>query len=347
MADPGSKGRVLIVDDEPSLREVLSRHLARAGYECRTAAGVSDALALLAAGPFELVLIDVVMPGESGLTLLQLVRSQYPETAVLMVTAVLDTAVAIDAVRLGAYDYLTKPIYPERLAVQVERALRKRELAQLSRSSQTYLRSRLQGYLSPQLLSEAFLDPLLKDVQSQSLEATVLFCDIRGFSALSRGCDAIALIHRLNRFYFEPVTRIILANKGMVNKFLGDGIMAIFGAPMPYQGHAACAVAAGRRIIAEVHRAEGPGDGRFSIGIGVASGPVFAGAVGGAGHLDYTVMGDAVNVAAQLEKAAPPGEILVDPKVFEVLAPEASPVLTTLKGRAEAATVYRLYRSEP
>ena len=119
--------RILIVDDEAAIRELFAACLA-SRYACVTASNVDEALMLLASGPFALVIADVLMPGRSGVELLREVTSRYPDTAIIMASAVDRTQRVLDAVRLGAYDYLIKPCDMDVLELCVERALERRSL---------------------------------------------------------------------------------------------------------------------------------------------------------------------------------------------------------------------------
>jgi putative two-component system response regulator len=131
--------RVLIVDDEPYIRELIQRCLEMEGYECRTAAHAEAALQALGDGDYELLVSDIHMPGMSGMELLAIVRQRHPELAVLMVTGVDDRKVGIQALRLGAYGYLIKPFDVNELAINAANALQRRQLAMLSQATQERL----------------------------------------------------------------------------------------------------------------------------------------------------------------------------------------------------------------
>jgi len=131
--------RVLIVDDEPYIRELIQRCLELEGYECHTAAHAEAALAALAADGFELLVSDIHMPGMSGMELLSTVRQRHPDLAVLMVTGVDDRKVGIQALRLGAYGYLIKPFDVNELAINAANALQRRQLALLTQATQDRL----------------------------------------------------------------------------------------------------------------------------------------------------------------------------------------------------------------
>jgi len=153
----------------------------------------------------------------------------------------------------------------------------------------------------------AFVDPVLADrvlaegtvLAGEEIDVTVFFLDIRGFTAFAERAGAAEAVARLNAFY-EIVVPIVVAHGGHANKFVGDGLLAVFGAPDALPDHADRCVAAALAVAKEVELSQG---GRVSIGIGVNSGDVVAGTVGGGGRVEFTVIGDVVNTAARVEEA--------------------------------------------
>jgi len=151
----------------------------------------------------------------------------------------------------------------------------------------------------------AFVDPALADrvieegahLAGEDVEVTVLFVDIRGFTAFAERSSASEVVRRLNGFY-ERIVPILIRRGGHANKFVGDGLLGVFGAPDRRPDHADCAVGAALEIVEIVRRAYGE---ELRIGIGVSSGPVMAGTIGGGGRLEFTVIGDTVNTASRVE----------------------------------------------
>lgn len=158
---------VMVVDDEGTIREVLYRTLSDEGYSCRMAAGVDEALALLEQEPADLILSDIMMPGRNGTELLQEVMGKSPDTAVIMVTAVADTQTAINSMRMGAYDYVTKPFNLVEVLMSVERALEKRSLIITNREYREHLEQRVEEQTG--LIRETFLGAV--KALAQALEA--------------------------------------------------------------------------------------------------------------------------------------------------------------------------------
>ncbi len=140
----GNKAKILIVDDEMRVREILSRKLTDDGYNCLTAPDGNVALKMLKTDHVELVLLDVMMPGKAGPEVLRDIKSKYPDIAVIMVTAVADVQTAIGLMRMGAYDYIIKPIELNVLSVSLDRALEKRNLIIENRGYQLHLEQRVE-----------------------------------------------------------------------------------------------------------------------------------------------------------------------------------------------------------
>jgi putative two-component system response regulator len=123
-----SKAQILIADDEPLLRDILSRKLNEEGYKCLQACDGLDALKKLGSCQIELVLLDLNMPGKSGIEVLQDIKVKYPDTAVIMVTAMANVDLAINALKMGAYDYIIKPVDQKILLISIERAMEARRI---------------------------------------------------------------------------------------------------------------------------------------------------------------------------------------------------------------------------
>jgi class 3 adenylate cyclase/response regulator of citrate/malate metabolism len=199
----------------------------------------------------------------------------------------------------------------------------------------------LSRYLSPQV-GEA----VRAGAAAQSaVEVSVVFTDVRGFTALTERHD-ISIIGALLNEHLAAMSEEVLNHQGTVDKFLGDSVMAVFGAPVPIPDHARRAVACARSMIARQARLnaewEARGHPAFGIGIGVNTGAAIAGAVGGA-KLEYTVLGDAVNVAQRLNSLAAPGEIVISVETGRAadMACDASETVS-VKGREKPVQVVRL-----
>src|SRR5437867_378769 len=148
------KGSVLVVDDEVYIQEILTSILEQEGYQCVTAGSVDAALVELGARKFDLAFIDVLLPGRSGMDLLQLIRSGYPDTAAIMITGVSEASTEVEAAKMGAHDYIAKPFNRDQILESAGRALEHRRLEASSREYQMYLKRMVEerGAVTPRLL---------------------------------------------------------------------------------------------------------------------------------------------------------------------------------------------------
>ena len=200
---------------------------------------------------------------------------------------------ATEAVREGRYD-VSVPVTTgdelgELAAAFNETVAGLAERERLREAFGTYLDKAVAEYI----LSEGF------EAGGVELEVSVLFCDVRDFTSFAARADAKEVVACLNEL-FEAVVPIISRHGGHVDKFVGDGLLAVFGAPEPYPDHADRAVGAACELAGKVNAEGGP---RLDVGVGVNTGRVVAGSIGGAGRLNFSVIGDPVNVAARVEKA--------------------------------------------
>ena len=140
----GKREGILIVDDEELVRKLLHQKLSGEGYQCQEASSAAQALDELKSNPVELVILDIKMPGKSGMELLPELRVRYPDTAVIMATAIADTGTAIRCMRGGAYDYITKPFNLDEVVLSAGRALEKRRLELENRDYQQHLEQRVE-----------------------------------------------------------------------------------------------------------------------------------------------------------------------------------------------------------
>ncbi len=144
MTKTKKQGVILLVDDEEMIRRLLKQKLSAEGYRCEQAANAEQALEKLKGDSFELVILDIKMPGKSGVELLPEIKAKYPDTAVIMATAVSDASTAINCMKAGAYDYVTKPFNLDEVSFGVERALEKRRLELENRDYQQHLEQKVE-----------------------------------------------------------------------------------------------------------------------------------------------------------------------------------------------------------
>ena len=174
-------------------------------------------------------------------------------------------------------------------------------------------------YVTPEIVDLILANPDNQWMKGSEVEATVLFVDIRGFTTLSEDKEPESIVELLND-YFARVTDIVVKHGGHINKFVGDGAMAVFGTPVPTPQHAEAAVMAALDIqeeIARLDREKKMEDVAIQVGIGVNSGAMVAGNLGSQRKMEYTVIGDNVNVASRLTSRAKAGEILISRQTYE------------------------------
>jgi class 3 adenylate cyclase len=202
------------------------------------------------------------------------------------------------------------------------------------------LREAFGAFVDPQLAERVIEEGTVLD--GEEIEVTVVFIDIRGFTAFAERASAAEVVAELNRFY-DLVVPALVKHGGHANKFVGDGLLAVFGAPDELPDHADRAVAAALEIAALVRETYG---GRLSIGIGVNSGPVVAGTIGGGGRVEFTVIGDTVNTAARVEAVTreTDDDILVTDGTCRLLRRDHGGFeargTVPLRGRSEPVTVH-------
>jgi adenylate cyclase len=205
--------------------------------------------------------------------------------------------------------------------------------------------SALERFLSPSVAKKICADASNLRVGGEMQEVTVLFSDIRGFTRMSESLPPDRIVEILNE-YFSGMTELLFENHGTLDKYLGDGLMCLFGAPLAQGQDALRAVntAIGmQHLLEEINRQSGRAP--LAIGIGINSGPVVAGYIGAARRLDYTAIGDTVNVASRLTDKAQPSQILVSQSTWKEICgqvPGRELPAMQLKGKAEPVPVFEI-----
>ena len=203
-------------------------------------------------------------------------------------------------------------------------------------------------YVAREVVDEILKNPERMVLTGQRREVTVLFCDIRGFTPVSERLDPEAVVLLLNKFY-NLMIETTFKNDGTLDKFLGDGVMCIFGAPIARDDHAMQAVRTALDMqagIAELS-ASFTREGRppLAVGIGVSAGEVVAGTVGSEDRMEYTAIGDSVNLAALLDSMAKPGQILISQRTFDMVDERVQAKamgVVRVKGKEEEVEVYEV-----
>ncbi len=315
--------RLLVVDDDEDNRQLLSRRLGGGRFLLETAADGETALALLAVRPFDLVLLDVVMPGLDGLQVLEKVRERWSESdlPVIMATARDAPGDVVRALGKGANDYVTKPFdFPVVLArIETQLTLRrqKQEIRRLAEDLELrngFIRSMFGRYLSDEVVAGLLASPEGPVPGGENRKLTLLMSDLRGFTLLTEGLPPQDVLRLLNS-YLGAMADVILAHQGMIDEFVGDAILAIFGAPLSRPDDArravACAVEMQAALAALNRKNAEQGLPRLEMGVAVHTGELIVGNIGSLRRLKYGVVGSAVNHTGRIESVTVGGQVLI------------------------------------
>ena len=346
-------GSILVVDDDPVNRALLARTLEALGHRVVAAANGREGLGLMDDLEPDVVLLDIVMPELDGVTVLERIKddAKLRATPVIMISALEDFESVIRCIELGAEDYLQKPFDPVLLSARIRAGLDKRRLQQLERARVRDVFARfLPEPMVDQVLRRADGDLRLGGVR---LVGTALFADLRAFTSFAERTPADQVIDVLNR-YLGEMSDAVLDNGGTLVAFMGDGLMAVFGAPIECDDHADRAVAAAREMFRERlprfndwARERGHGD-HFRIGIGMSTGPLMSGNVGSERRLEYTAIGDAVNTASRIESLTKElgHPVLMSESTLDHLTARATDLVyvdeVTVRGRSTPTRVWGL-----
>ncbi len=292
-----STGLLLVVDDNKVNRLLLSRSLEQQGHRVDMAENGSKALEMMHAKAYDLVLLDIEMPEMNGYQVLEKAVSdiQLRDIPVIITSALEELDSVVKCIEMGAEDYLTKPVNPVLLKARIGASLDKKRLRDQQRE---LIRKFATSEVATDLETSGFA------LGGKFVEAAVMFSDIRSFTTIAESQTPDETIELLNTYYtlmFEAISD----QGGVVNQMVGDGLMAIFGAPLPQPDHCDCAVKAALDMIDMIQLLNvdrmSQGKIEIRIGIGIASGKVIAGYTGTMHRATYTCVGDTVNLASRLE----------------------------------------------
>lgn len=290
---PSSKQfTILVVDDEPINLQVVTNHLSLENYAIVRANNGMEALAMMREGfKPDLILLDVMMPKMSGYEVCQKIREQFPATEIPVVMLIAKTQVSnlVLGLEIGANDYLAKPISKPELLARIKTHL---ELSKINIAYRRFVPHEFLRFLK----RESIVDVRLGD-QVQK-EMTVMFADIRNFTSLSEEMSPKENFDFINS-YLKRVGPLIRARRGFIDKYIGDGIMALF--PETADDAVQAAIAIQEEVSVYNNHRQNSGYCPIAIGIGLHRGSLMLGTVGEERRMETTVISDAVNLAARLE----------------------------------------------
>ncbi|AUB36384.1 DNA-binding response regulator, OmpR family, containings REC and winged-helix [Nostoc flagelliforme CCNUN1] len=327
---------ILVVDDNPDLRTYVSEIFRRNGYHVQTARNGSEGHSRAKEIIPSLIVTDLMMPLVSGLEMIQMIRQEekLKGIPIILLTAKADEETRIEGTEHGADAYLAKPFNDRELLAEVRNLLALKENERRIVELNTYLtESVLKRFLPAVLVQKAATGDLTLDLRPEPRLITVLFSDIVGFTQLSNTLRSRRVAELLNE-YLEAMTKVVFSNGGTVDKFMGDAILALYGAPEELTPNeqvrrAINTARAMHRSLAELNqrwRNQGVFDGDRLTSVqfrcGIHQGTAVVGMFGSAERADYTAIGPSVNIAARLQAAAVPGTILVSAAVADYLQEE-------------------------
>jgi len=334
-------GRLLVVDDNRVNRLLLGHGLEQNGHIVASAENGRQAMEMLRAGSYDLVLLDIEMPEMNGFQVLEALLQDpvLRELPVIMTSASDELDRVVKCIEMGAEDYLTKPLNPILLRARVNASLEKKRL----RDQQRKL---FRTFATPEVAEELLQKGLT--LGGKHVTATAMFSDIRSFTTITESNDPADVIELLND-YFTLMFDAVSSNGGTLNQMVGDGIMAVFGAPVFHEDHRLRAVHAALDMVENLDMFNVDRAARnklqIKIGIGIATGKVIAGYTGTQHRATYTCVGDTVNLAARIESHTKtvPYSILIDQYTREglpagTLVDELGPVV--FKGKQQPINIF-------
>ena len=314
--------KILVADDEMDLetliRQKFRKQIREEKYEFIFALNGNDAIEKIKNNPdVLLVLSDINMPEMDGLTLLGVLNESNPMVKTVMVSAYGDMENIRTAMNRGAFDFVCKPVNFEDLELTIEKTIK--HIAQIQETLQAIKENNiLRMYVDDNVLkfmgSREFEDSLMVN---ETVEASVAFIDICGFTAITESAPADTVVHMLNK-YFDVMVKEIIAQNGHVDKFIGDAVMAVFRGNF-HLDRAIDASLSIRENIKNLPKESGDITFLPQVSIGINCGELISGNIGSGNlrRLDYTVVGDVVNTAARLQAAAQASQIVISELAYE------------------------------
>lgn len=342
--------KILVVDDEEDLEMLFRqkyRQKIRAGeYEMLFALNGQLAMDTLKDNPdVDMILSDINMPVMDGLTLLSNTKEKNPLVKTIIISAYGDMENIRKAMNLGAFDFVTKPVDFQDLEITIEKTLGyinqiKGTLQAMRENNilRMYVDETVLNFMGGKEIETALME-------NETIEASVAFIDLVGFTKISENEEPNTVVGLLNE-YFDLMVREIIDQKGSVDKFIGDAVMAVFQGPH-HLSRAINACLAIRRKMEAIPEYSEKTHFKPQVSIGINSGEMVSGNIGSKSlkRLDYTVIGDAVNIASRLQSVANPNQILILDRCASSVNGEFqfhSVGDIKLKNKANAVTVFEV-----
>ena len=369
---------ILIVEDNPASLDILQTRLTAHDYNVITATDGEAGLAMARETQPDLILLDIMMPKMDGIEVCRRIKADtsLPFMPIIMVTAKVDSKDVVAGLEAGANEYLTKPVDHTALVARVKSMLRIKDLHDTVRDQATRLEEqstqlaewnqaleqrvvkqlaelervgRLKRFLSPQLVDVITSSGDEGLLESHRREVTVVFLDLRGFTAFSDNAEPEEVIGFL-RSYHAEMGKLIFQFEGTLEHFAGDGIMVFFNDPIPREDHTEKAVRMAIEMQARVRNLRHgwlKKNYDLDLGVGMAAGYATLGTIGFEGRMDYAAVGNVTILASRLSSEAKRGQILTDQKTLSKIEDlvETEPLgEMQLKGFSRPATVFNVLK---
>ncbi len=324
-------GTILAVDDAPENLDLLGRYLSRSGHTAIAVSSGAEALEALDKHSVDTVLLDLIMPGMDGSEVLQRIKDNpaWRAIPVIVISGRQDMEGIITCIEAGADDYLFKPFNPVLLQARIKAGLERKRWhdreeqyrLQLERSEK-FIRSTFGRYVSDEIVANLLEQPEGLELGGDLRQVTILMSDIRQFSNICENLEPENVMRLLNT-YLGTMSDIIMEFQGTVDEFIGDGILAIFGAPIGREDDAERAIQCALRMqdaVKNINREyTAAGLPEVSMGIGINTGSVIAGNIGSEKRSKYGIVGHNVNLTARIEQQTLGGEILISESTLDKL----------------------------
>lgn len=326
------KFSILYVDDEEH-NLISFRATFRTDYRIYTAINGKEGLDILRNHPVDLIITDQRMPDLTGIQFLEKTISEFPDAIRMILTGYSDISVIIDAINSGrVFRYITKPWDESELKMTIENARQVKQLNRNNRDLMVKLQQKVEEqeqilklfvkYVPEHVLKKSLQNNLESIFEGELRNVAVLFCDIRGFTAMSEELAPNEVVSFLNDYY-SIMGEIVKQHKGIVNQFVGDEVFAAFGAPESNQDNEVNAVFCALTMMKNLHRLNDKYREKIKrdiqMGIGVNSGEVVAGNLGSEDRIGYSMTGDTVNTGKRIETLTKdqPNTVLISESVYK------------------------------
>jgi adenylate cyclase len=313
--------KLLVIDDNRNNVELVMDVFRSSGFQVLVAYDGTQGIQVAQENQPDVILLDINMPGLSGFEVLGHLKQDFAtqHIPIIMLTAQDDVESRVRGLSSGIEDYVTKPFNPKELVARIQRTVRSKVASDDLRERRDMLQSIFGRFVATPIVEQLLKNPDQLQLGGQLQPVTVMFADLEGFTSLSERVEPDELLQILNQ-YHSLLVKIIITYGGTVDKFLGDGIMALYNTPVEQEDHVDRALKTALHIHDEIYwfhqKLEEPQ--RLKVNFGIHTGSAVVGNVGTESIMDFTAVGDTVNVAARLQSEAHGGRIFVTQNVFDL-----------------------------